>query len=135
MFTTPCFIKKNTPKLRKYLKNLGYKQIESLGGDSIFCYPDMMSFAESYLQDFPQEALAGFTNCENSETIFKAIAALRDDSDYMEWFICDEPINIYNNKVLYIGEIFQVEVDKFDKSIIAHKASVEELVIHFKKVQ
>ena len=25
MFTTPCFIKKNTPELRKKLEELGYK--------------------------------------------------------------------------------------------------------------
>lgn len=135
MFTTLCFIRNNTPKLRKCLKNLGYAQIESLGGDSIFCYPGMMSFAESYFQDFPQESLVGYTNCENNESLFKAISALRDDSDYMQWFVCDEPINIYNNKVLYIGDYFQVNDDKFNGSIVSHKATVEELVIHFKNKQ
>lgn len=40
MFTTPCFIKKNTPELRKKLEELGYtyngRDTESWGASALF---------------------------------------------------------------------------------------------------
>lgn len=82
-----------------------------------------------------------FTDCGNNEELFKAIAALRDDSDYMQWFVCDssyivnnDDYPIYINESHIKGEWFLCKNDNFggDYSENWHKASVKELIEHFK---
>lgn len=58
-FTTPAFIRKNTPELRKKLEKLGYNHSTDVIEDERFC-----------------------------------IAALRDDSNYMQWFIADSILSV-----------------------------------------
>lgn len=77
---------------------------------------------------YPPEQCNGYIHCGTNEALFLAIAALRDDTDKNQWFtdgnlwfkcgdeMCDETIKYYLNR--YNREI--------------HKASVEELIEHFK---
>lgn len=140
-FTTPCFIRNNTEALRKKLEELGYfnDSPEWTNNCSIiwaYQYP-MKGFdtpvyviADSFDIPFDKHsALCGkFVDCGTNEELFLAIAALRDDTDKYQWFtdgdlwfkcgdeVCNENIEYYLNK--------------YGRKI--HKASVNELIKHFK---
>lgn len=127
-FTTPCFIRKNTEELRKKLEEIGYAaKFSTKDHDVIYAeatsgvYFTMFSSNISQLMNFAYD-------CGENEALFLAIAALRDDTDKNQWFtdgylwfecgdeMCDETIEYYLNEY---GRKF-------------HKATVEELINHFK---
>jgi hypothetical protein len=129
-FTTPCFIRKNTPKLRKKLEKLGYRLFgEELNEDlCIFTSPECGLYNIEFFSNIPHPEETDSIDCGTNEELFLAIAALRDDTDKNQcftdgnlWFkcgdeMCDETIKYYLNR--YNREI--------------HKASIEELMEHFK---
>ncbi len=98
-------------------------------------------------------------DCDDNETLFLAIAALREDNDYMQWFV--DPITESKIKDLWIGQEvigndewiivgykwFQytendnrvsenikrmIEDTRRHPEELAHKASIEELIEHFR---
>ena len=126
-FTTPCFIRKNTPELKKKLGDLGYKDYGNLRfyGDPIIIYCDNNHFftspfvleGEQYRGKYDK-----FIDCGDNEELFLAVAALSDDTDYMQWFM------IPNTKTVpvpgYCGQqgmggyqriITSVEYHKYDR--------------------
>ena len=126
-FTTPSFILKNTPELRDKLVRLGYKiGYERYINDDFLATDNDEMFGIDV--PYPPEQCNGYIHCGTNEALFLAIAALRDDTDKNQWFtdgnlwfkcgdeMCDETIKYYLNR--YNREI--------------HKASVEELIEHFK---
>ncbi|MCS2986165.1 hypothetical protein NXV96_13005 [Bacteroides fragilis] len=141
-FTTPCFIRKNTEELRKRLQELGYIKNSPVWTDNchiIWAYQysqekgfDIPHYVMANAFDIPfdkHSLLCGkFIDCGVEEDLFLAIAALRDDTDKNQWFtdgylwfecgdeMCEETIEYYLNKY---GRKF-------------HKATVEELINHFK---
>lgn len=142
-FTTPCFVRKNTPKLRKKLEELGYKlnngkawgrflvtfRIEETNEWKYVASP------EWDLQNNPDIDVS--IDCGTNEDLFLAIAALREDSDYMQFFtdgtefiLCDRYDWIDMYSVLCSGlsnaKDRVKELDKFQK------ATAEELIEHFK---
>lgn len=142
-FTTPCFIRNNTEALRKKLEELGYfnDSPEWTNNCSIiwaYQYP-MKGFdtpnyviADSFYIPFDKHsALCGkFIDCGFNEELFLAIAALRDDTDKYQWFTD-------GNKWIKCSEIkfstYWVYND-IDVNLDAiHKATVNELVEHFKE--
>ena len=99
MFTQACFIRKNTPELRKKLEDLGYNK-SVFGSDlnnSIATTisndkPSYTCIREQSFDDTNPHTTWGFKfriDCDDNEELFLALAALRDDSDYMQWFIHD----------------------------------------------
>lgn len=76
-------------------------------------------------------------NCEKNDELFLAIAALRDDSDYKQYFVCDVEES-WANLELYrpVGSMSYSLVCDFmsinDKKNY-HKATIEELVNYFIK--
>ena len=139
MFIQPCFIRKNTPELRGYLEGLGYSKIkQAIYYDNIMCANNNIWFINT---PFKPTELDGNLNgseweecidCGTNEKLFKAIAALRDDSDYLQWFVWDEPTIVNETQVFRIGSFFRLREDIFACSIKAHKATVEELIEKFK---
>ena len=143
-FTTPCFIRKNTPELRKKLEELRYKLLNS--GDTTLDAHNydgkgshksieegraiITSYGNLYgvIYDIDTVTKKGRIDCGTNEELFLAIAALRDDTDKYQWFtdgdlwfkcgdeVCNETIEYYLNK--------------YGRKI--HKASVDELIEHFK---
>ena len=89
MFTQSCFINKNTEELRDKLVKLGYKYLPS-----IIRNRNEMLFANRgyFSNNFPYSAsiIAEAIECQGNEELFLALAALRDDSDYMQYFIAAE---------------------------------------------
>lgn len=141
-FTTPCFIRKNTPELRRGLKELGYfnNSPQWTNNCSIiwaYQYPmkgfDTPNYVIADSFDIPfdkHSALCGkFIDCGTNEELFLAIAALRDDTDKYQWFtdgnkwiLCPaiklSAYMVYND--------IDVNIDT------VHKATVDELIEHFK---
>ena len=141
-FTTPCFIRKNTETLRKKLEELGYlnDSPEWTNNCSIiwaYQYPmkgfDTPNYVIADSFDLPfdkHSALCGkFIDCGTNEDLFLAIAALRDDTDKNQWFtdgdkwiLCPE----IKFSTYWVYNDVDVNLD------VIHKATVDELIEHFK---
>lgn len=124
-FTTPCFIRKNTPTLQERLKNLGYLSLDNDNDKRDGLVADRNGFMYSI---FEKNVLGSTYNCGINEELFLAIAALRDDTDDSQWFTDRE--DWFLCQYLKVGMHYQDKPEiLFDKW---HKASVDELIEHFK---
>ena len=87
MFTTPCFIRKSTPELRKKLEELGYKNLGKVRyyGDPIYiyCENDIFYTSPCKLKTHDNYRI----DCGVNEELFLALASLRDDTDKNQWVI------------------------------------------------
>ena len=142
-FTTPCFIRKNTPDLRKKLEYLGYSHgkpeyyadDDDNKYDFIMCHNGrffLLSQENHVIRNGHPLKKHGSINCGTNESLFLAIVALRDDvdihqwfTDGNEWFLC---------KYLKVGMHYQDKPEiLFEKW---HKATVNELIELFsQKIQ
>lgn len=139
-FTTPCFIRKNTPELRKKLEELGYSygkpeyyiDDDDNKYDFIMCHNGrffLLSQANHVIRNGHPLKKHGSINCETDEELFLGIAALRDDTDDSQWFTDGE--DWFLCQYLKVGMHYQDKPEiLFDKW---HKASVDELIEHFKQ--
>lgn len=144
-FTTPCFIRKNTPELRKKLEELGYEILNSGNttldahnydgngshksieeGRAIITY-----YGNLYgvIYDIDTVTKKGRIDCGTNEELFLAIAALRDDTDKYQWFtdgnkwiMC--PAIKFSSYWVYND--IDVNIDT------VHNATVDELIEYFK---
>ena len=92
-FCQQCFIRKNTLELRKKLEELGYEPngYECFWEDnSRYIITTIDNQGYSYytlcIKDSCLLENELFIDCEDNEELFLALAALRNDSDYMQWF-------------------------------------------------
>lgn len=126
MFTQPCFIRKNTPELRKKLEELGYISHIFNNNDANNIYVDKLgTYISVDIENQPY-----YIDCGTNEELFLALAALRDDTDKNQqvideanecfgwedsWMICDKD-------------------DMNERAVYTHyrKATVEEIIEHFK---
>jgi hypothetical protein len=144
-FTTPCFIRKNTANIRNRLKELGYYCNPYLGWNnlytSIFGPTSIYSLDDDDINGLKE--IYDFIDCGTNEDLFLAIAALRDDSNYMQWFIADSILSVsYDDSIgndHYFTEpkgiMFFWDENWDNATIISgryHKATVDELIEHFK---
>lgn len=144
-FTTPCFIRKNTANIRNRLKELGYYCNPYLGWNnlytSIFGPTSVYSLDDDDINGLKE--IYDFIDCGTNEELFLAIAALRDDSNYMQWFITDSILSVsYDDSIgndHYFTEpkgiMFFWDENWDNATIISgryHKATVDELIEHFK---
>lgn len=121
----------NTPENREWLEKIGYKDISrhstgkyiettNSGGYSIFSNDLVLYISNKNYTGNPQ--------------LFRAVTAIREDSDYMQWFTdgkswLNVPIGYDLAGFLYAdwdGECGIEDINKY------HKASLEELINHFK---
>jgi hypothetical protein len=137
MFTQSCFIRKNTPELRKKLEDLGYYKSD-FGSDfnnsiatTVFNeYKSLYTcIREQSFDDTNPHTTWGLKfriDCGTNEELFLALAALSDDDDYMQWFTDGE--KWYQNRQN------DIEVIRYGAGspINFHKATVEEIIEHFK---
>lgn len=144
-FTTPCFIRKNTPELRRELEELGYEILNSGnttldahnydGNGSHKSIEEGRAIITSYgnlygvIYDIDTVTKKGRIDCGTNEELFLAIAALRDDTDKNQWFtdgdkwiLCPE----IKFSTYWVYNDVDVNLD------VIHKATVNELIEHFK---
>jgi len=123
----------NTPEMRRYLESLGYK----IHGDYRKHEEFIISFIstdtnEPYYTSTSTVYMDTYINekdidCTGNSELFKAITAIRGDSDYMQWFT--------DNKDWWfcIREDFSIYSFINNKPAKTfHKATKEELIKHFK---
>lgn len=127
-FTTPCFIHKNTPKLRKKLEELGYRLFGAeLNEDlCIFTEPEYGLYSVEFFSNIPHPDETDSVDCGTNEELFLAIAALRDDTSNNQYWIFDEDFYKWKKGDFIIGRFGRC-------SCYCHKATVEELIEHFKE--
>lgn len=129
-FTTPCFIRKNTVGLRKKLEELGYKLNNGKAwGRFLVTFRiketnewKYVASPEWDLQNNPDIDVS--IDCGTNEDLFLALSALREDSEYMQWFTDGEFWDVNFRDDIPFCE--QVGSNDF------HKATVEEIINHFK---
>lgn len=142
-FTTPAFIRKNTPELLTKLEKLGYKSVSLIEDRPCLFTASYLNvyhsiFAEWFDDDNPHTTYncADRIDCGTNEDLFLALAALRDDTDNNQMFINGKgDWGIYRDNTKYgglsgidfYGMPNDFNVDNY------HKATVEELIEHFKE--
>lgn len=139
-FSQTAFIRKNTPELRKKLEELGYShgKLEYYIDDDdnkydfIMCHNGrffLLSQENHVIRNGHLLKKHGSINCGTNESLFLAIAALRYDTDDSQWFTDGE--DWFLCQYLKVGMHYQDKPEiLFDKW---HKASVDELIEHFKQ--
>ena len=145
-FTIPCFIRKNNLELRKKLEELGYKP-----SYPIFQYPEVFkhiavcNFFGSKYYGVSDDEVSHYgeikdaiknrkmIDCGTNEELFLALAAMRDDSDKNQWFICIKDLETAFES-FYEGDFILCKINKFSKPEDEYfrKATVEEIIDHFK---
>ena len=127
MFTTPCFIRKNTKEIANTIALIGYDLLFSAinnYGEYLVCNGNS---CQGQNDTTLKESTIDYIDCGINEELFLAIAALRDDSNEHQWFIWDNDEDEGDKWKLYDGNsnwswwIFEV-----------HKATIKELIEHFK---
>ena len=133
MFTTPCFIRKNTPELRKKLEELGYNRYplwmaDWSDDDSRYVYLVTDVLYYTYPQKPTNPKNGEYIDCGDNEELFIALAALRDDTDKWQLFVFDG-IDV-PDYFLQKGDMW---ICSLDKHLVknCHKATVEEIIEHF----
>lgn len=137
MFTQECFIRKNTQEIMKNLRDIGYCESDFCYGDCECIYVNCFEYGAYGEVDKNTELLSNAIDCGDNEELFLAIAALRDDSDKHQLFFhnkdieCEYPIECIHDK------FHLIQVDEYlskykDRKNEYHKATVEELIKHFK---
>lgn len=137
-FTTPCFIRKNTPELQDKLKKLGIVEHPSC----IESFNDYLYVGRGFYNTLPigySEEIENAIDCGTNEELFISIAALRDDTNENQWFTngeewayhpkteCCSPCN-----TVYRTLAFDY-IPKDTNMVNYHKATVKELIEHFKE--
>lgn len=172
VFKQPCFIRKNTPELRKKLEELGYKPFGSVKYEWDTGWGLSTDNRLGEFESFDNNGLENIIKCESpdyedsidcgtNEDLFLALAALKDDNDYMQWFVSPKTHTKrlsgcfgqvvgmdghYKEIVGYewyrhenkdnalterLNAMIQMEVE--DMEFLPHKATVEEIIEHFKE--
>ena len=109
----------------------------------IFTSPEYGLYNIEFFNNIPHPDETDSVDCGTNEELFLAIAALRDDSNYMQWFIADSILSVsYDDSIgndHYFTEpkgiMFFWDENWDNATIISgryHKATVDELIEHFK---
>lgn len=127
MFTQSCFIRKNSPELREKLKELGYHVYDlDMNKDSPAEWCTVIESEADYAGIWNKEPAnkEKFLDCGENEELFLAIAALRDDNDFMQYFKAAEVDWLLLCRVKYIEDCTTFHE-------LYRKLTPEELIEHF----
>lgn len=157
MFTQRCFIRKNNQELIKYLESLGRKIYD---GHRDYLYSDCYEISSfdkeilNYKENPFRNAFQKYIDCGTNEELFKAIAALSDNTDIYQWFT-DGNVFIFNdskrnwhdevkaefesygvNQPFKTSSEFVYKYDNikavYNQMLSCKKATVQELIEYFK---
>lgn len=139
MFTTPCFIRKNTTELRKKLEELGYFPPSKIWYDENFAictiYRDNAGEYFTFRIDDDFERIIApsypYVDCGTNEELFISLASMTDD----EYGLCDYYIVTTNCYPRFEkGSIHRaLPISSVIHPSCYRKATVEELIEYFKK--
>lgn len=145
-FIQPCFIRKNTPELRNKLEDLGYLPPSKLWYDEnfaicVFWRDNNGEYLIYEIDDDFERIIAPnypFIDCGENEDLFLALAALRDDTDFNQWFVMD--VEIYID--IHQGDWF-IATDRAKGNHVGtqidpmycHKATIKEIIEYFEIIK
>lgn len=117
----------NTPENREHLEELGYKdelQLKHRTPNILITSDALTQYAQFYTGSVERvkEAYPDLIDCTGNPALFQAVTAMRDDSDYKQWFF-------YGN-TFFLCELNDIKDYRRCKSI--RKATLAELQVHFK---
>lgn len=138
-FIQPCFIRKNTPELRKKLEELGYFPSSKIWYDENFAictiYRDNAGEYFTFKIDDDFERIIApsypYIDCGTNEELFISLASMTDN----EYGLCDYYIVTDEYKPQYEkGSIHRaLPISSVIHPSCYRKATAEELIEHFKK--
>lgn len=147
-YIQPCIIK-NTPERRTKLELLGVIYDGYYGQNNDFIVVDYGPYNNKYdtVNTLPSNVsyhtydgykTFDYMDCGDNEDLFFALATLRDDTDINQWFIynsMDCIIEKLRTIDWFVCEENSIEDFAFYDSLylLCHKATVEEIIEHFKK--
>lgn len=124
----------NTPENREHLEKLGYEEIDKLSCPclSLITNNSGVFFASPMsISNRPN-----IINCIGNPALFQAVTAMREDSDYMQWFVREESESDIILETDNIDNWVLCEINNFQEFGeyfgVYHKASLAELEEHFK---
>lgn len=126
IFTTPCFIRKNTEKQIKELKELGIspflmdKELNSWGDNTKVFGCEMVAFSCSDSLNNCDK----YIDCGENEDLFLAIARKRTNTAANQYWVFDQDFPPNKKGDFTIGYFHRC-------SCYCHVATVEELIEHF----
>lgn len=135
------YINKNTPELRGALVEMGYKDF--MANASVYSRAGLVCNKKAIAgvsYDSDEFNIADYLSknrhiidSEGDETVFLAIAAINDENDYMQWFICDDGHSMFkvDKPGMTMDEYVHNYMDCWDTTG-ARKATAEEIITHFK---
>ncbi|MDR2004142.1 MAG: hypothetical protein LBQ74_14015 [Prevotella sp.] len=154
MFKYSAFTE-NTPEMREWLEGLGYERHTYYRDYDKYIYTRYMNdvnwfistndiTAARYSNTLPETNPKGDIDCRSNPTLFQSIAAIRDDNDYMQWFVSKNWRDGNNNSLpdkwvlctcntLAEFGMMNNSPNSYTKSEFGwHKATIAELIEHFK---
>lgn len=155
-FKYPCFIRKNSEKLRYKLEDLGYTLniFDEDGLGQYLCVGGKTYISACSIED---NIRLSCVDCDINDELFLAVAAIRDDTDYGQWFkipvtkvvklpgFYGQVVGMDGNQIVQTGWNY-IKYDKRDSRItesikfmtesgekfIPSKMTIEELKEYFK---
>ena len=116
----------NTPENRDHCKALGMENhpFSHERGDMIATYTDTKSNRCFYLISWRDTDMLkpDIIDCIGNPQLFRAVTAMSDDSDYMQWF---------RSHLFEEMELCEIEMFYAPSEYDFHKATLEELKEHF----
>ena len=155
-FTTPCFVRvedaENRKELAEWLERIGYHVCRCClfeGWSTLHCgaVERLVTTYEAHgIPDYDGDTgyNIGWFKSENAEDerpsydcgtnieLFKALAAMNDENDLNQWYVCDVPYWCDLRQGDWVIKRDTMDHTTFFPSAF-HKATVEELIEHFKK--
>lgn len=123
MFTQSCFIRKDTQELRDKLKEIGLEPHPCIMPKACaFLFVNRGFYSRNEIGY--QEEIERAIDCGENEELFLAIAALRDDDDFMQYFKAAEADRLLLCRVKYIEDCTTFHE-------LYRKLTPEELIEHF----
>lgn len=130
MFIYACFIRKDTQELRDKLKEIGINPHPCIAPkcvDYLFVNRGFYSRNEIGYEEETRAAI----DCGTNEGLFLAIVALRNDTDKNQWFTDGSDDFWYISGDDNNDSTVKYYKERYNRKI--HKATIKELINHFKK--
>lgn len=131
MFKHSAFIE-NTPDMREWLESIGYELFKQGHVNENILYTEKNGIYFTSILGF-NSLFPKMVDCRSNPQLFKAITAMREDSDVFQWFT-DGKYWFYSlsDDFKNFGRIRPKGATNVMDSKDFHKATLEELKEHFK---
>lgn len=119
-----------------YLKDLGYTKIDNgiKGGNYTYTLRNGKFF---HIEKRINVENTKIIDCGSNEQLFLAAAAMSDNTDYMQWFVCTTGYEEIGKNIEYVcykeGDFSLYTLKENFRGKHWRKATLEELINHFKK--